>query len=236
MDIKEIINNDKRLNISHMKMSCDDRGNIPKPLPPYNSAILIYGQPRSGKTNLWLNMITKKGQFYNKKFDRVLLFSPSLHTVERKIRLPEEQIFNDLDYSELQNELDFLKETVTIDQKFKTLVIFDDVMSSIKNDIPEFLKMLGNRRHYGLTVMIITQVYNRIPLQLRKIFSHFIFFKQPKQEINSIYDDLMNIKKDDYLKILDYIYDKQHNFMFYDKDEGTFYKNFNKLELIEPTS
>ena len=231
MDIQEIPNNDKKIHISKMKMTCDDRGDIPSPLPPYNSAILIYGQPGSGKTNLWLNMITKRGKFYNRKFDRVMVFSPSLHTIEREIKLPNEQIFNDVDYREVRDELNYLKEMVSQNKNYRTLFVFDDVMSSITQDIPEFLRMLGNRRHHGLTVMIITQVYNKIPMQLRKMISHFIFFKQPKQEQESIYRDLINLKREQYYDLLKYVYDKQYQFLYFDKDKGKYYKNFNELKF-----
>ena len=233
MDIIEHKNYDKKLRISKIPMTCDDRGNIPEPLPPYNFAMLIVGRPSSGKTNLIVNLVNKKGKFYNKKFNRVLIFSPSLNTLDTELKLPSEQIFTDISISELNEELNYLKEMLQEDPKYKTLFIFDDMINNFKNDIPEFLKILYNRRHYGLSVIIVSQVYNKLPMQLRKAVSHLILFKPPKQEIESVHRDAIHLKKDDFEKLIKYVYDKKYQFLFIDLNENKYYKNFNKLDLKE---
>ena len=67
------------INISKFKFTCDDAdATIPKPLPNQGGfAMLIIGKPRSGKTNLLLNLTTKAHKNFNRKFDRVFLISPS---------------------------------------------------------------------------------------------------------------------------------------------------------------
>ena len=74
---------DKPIVVSKFEMSCDQVcADIPKPLPQVlNFFMVIVGRPGSGKTNLLLNLTAKHGRAFNKKFDKVFLWSPSLGTV-----------------------------------------------------------------------------------------------------------------------------------------------------------
>ena len=64
----------KKLRITKFGFTCDDHDDsIPEPLPQRGHFMLIVGQPRSGKTNLLLNLIVKRGKYYNCKYDKVFL-------------------------------------------------------------------------------------------------------------------------------------------------------------------
>ena len=86
--------------VGKFKFTCDDADpTIPKPLPQQGGfALLIVGKPRSGKTNLLLNLTTKAYKNFNRKFDRVYLWSPSVHTMENDPfeLLPDDQKFESL--------------------------------------------------------------------------------------------------------------------------------------------
>ena len=71
---------DSSIVLSKFKFNCDEVDkSIPAPLPQnLNHFLLIVGKPGSSKTTLLMNMICKRGKMYNKKFDRIYLFSPSL--------------------------------------------------------------------------------------------------------------------------------------------------------------
>jgi hypothetical protein len=70
--------------LSKFKFNCDEIDpSIPDPLPKnLNHFMLIVGKPGSSKTTLIMNLICKRGKMYNKKFDRIYLFSPSLGTID----------------------------------------------------------------------------------------------------------------------------------------------------------
>lgn len=74
---------ENKIVLSKFNFSCDDiDDSIPAPLPQMlNFFLLVNGRPGSGKTSLILNLIAKRGKLYNKKFDRVFVFSPSLVTM-----------------------------------------------------------------------------------------------------------------------------------------------------------
>ena len=88
MHIKEIPNK-YGLQVSRMKMKCNDCGhNVPFPLQKSNFFFIISGNPGSGKTNLWLNLISRRRWAYNRQFHKVYIFSNSLHTIKKKLKLP----------------------------------------------------------------------------------------------------------------------------------------------------
>ena len=123
---------DSNIVLSKFKFNCDECDKtIPKPLPQnLNHFLMIVGKPGSSKTTLLLNLICKRGKMYNKKFDKVYLFSPSLGTIDDCPfeELPEDQKFEELSYDLLEAVLDEIK-----DSGEKVLFIMDDVVNDMKN-------------------------------------------------------------------------------------------------------
>ena len=241
MKIKES-ENENKIVLSKFKFSCDDKDeSIPPPLPQMlNFFMLICGRPGSGKTSLILNLVAKRGKLYNKKFDRVYIFSPSLMTMANNPfkDLPEEQLHTELTEENLSTTLEEIKESSE-----KILFILDDVVNDMKKSagIQTLLsKMLMNRRHLtgagGSTSFIITsQVYNKIPAPIRKTASHIIIYHtKNKKELETIYDELIIVPLKDFYEILKYCFDKKHHFVYIDVDkpyDKMFHKNFNCLEF-----
>ena len=228
--INEIVNPIYKITPITMKNDKEIK-NVKPPLPQfYNFALFIVGPPGSGKTTFFLNLISKSKHSYYKKFNRVYIFSNSLHTITQKIKLPDERLFTGID--ELENVVADLAA-----QEERALIILDDVISDVKDD--KFFKHLFyNRRHIGggISLMIISQVYNRFPLSLRKALSHLAFFNNSnKKELKSVFDDFIYIiircDEKTFDAITDYIFDDKHNFMFLEVNDKIFYKNFNRLEI-----
>lgn len=228
MIIKEI--NNGKYKVTPYKMSNDEL--IPGLEPPfnyYNFFYIINGGPGSGKTNLLLNLLTKKGKFFNKKFDRVYIFSPSLKTVTRAINLPEERIFDVFDLEAIENIIEAENE-----EDNKVLIIFDDMINSFRKNQKEMLKLIYNRRHIGggFSIIITSQVFNKIPNEIRKVATLFVLFKTTnKKEIQSIYEDAVNLSKTDFEQVLKYCWKNKHDFLMIDADTSDIYNGFNKLQL-----
>ena len=93
---------ESKICLSKFKFNCDEvDSSVPKPLPQnLNHFMLIVGKPGSSKTTLLLNLMCKRGKMYNKKFDKVYLFSPSLGTIDDCPfeELPEDQKYEELSY------------------------------------------------------------------------------------------------------------------------------------------
>jgi len=241
MNIRETPADDKIV-LSKFNFTCDDiDDSIPKPLPQMlNFFMLICGRPGSGKTTLLLNLICKRGKMYNKKFDKIFVFSPSLVTMKDDPfgELPEDQIHTELTEENLTNSLEDIK-----DSGEKVLFILDDVVNDIKKSagIQTLLsKMLMNRRHLAggggsCSFIITTQVYNKIPAPIRKTASHIIIYHtKNKKELDTIFDELIIIPQKDFYEILKYCFDKKHHFLYIDVNKSynkMFHKCFNELSF-----
>lgn len=243
MKITEVLP-DKKICIKKFEFSCDEIDeSIPKPLPQsLNWFMLLCGKPGSGKTTLLLNLICKRGKNYNKKFDRIYLFSPSMGTLKTDPfeDLPDEQKFQELDEEILETVISEIT-----DSGEKVLMIMDDVVNDMKKSgklQTQLCKLLMNRRHIcgsggSISVIITSQVYNKIPAPIRKTASHlFIYSTKNKRELETIFDELILIPKTDYYDLLQYIFKKKNDFMYIDtnKDYNTmFHRNFNPLIFEE---
>ena len=241
MNIKEI-EPDERITLSKFNFNCDDIDeSIPKPLPQMlNFFMLICGRPGSGKTTLILNLISKRGKMYNKKFDKVYVFSPSLMTMKEDPfgELPENQVHTELSEEGMEKALAEIK-----DSGEKVLFIMDDVVNDMKRSsgVQRILsKMLMNRRHLAgaggsSSFIITTQVYNKIPAPIRKTASHVILFHtRNKKEIDTIFDELIIIPQKEFYEILKYCFSHKNKFLYIDINKPhnkMFHKCFNQLEF-----
>jgi len=237
---------DKKIVISGTKFSCDDiDDSIPKPLPQKGGfAMLIIGRPGYGKTSLINSLVCKTGKCFNRKFDKVYIWSPSMITMEGDPyeMIPDDQKFETANFENLQGVLDEIK-----DSGEKILFIMDDVIADVrgkgKGDVENLLqKIFFNRRHlagYGGSVSIIatSQTYNKVDPKLRKTCSHLIQYKPQKKEIENIYDDMITLPKKEFMDVLRYIYKNKHDFMYLnlqEEDTKQIHKGFNQLIIKSP--
>tara|TARA_R110000737_G_scaffold259553_2_gene268075 strand:- start:1056 stop:1841 length:786 start_codon:yes stop_codon:yes gene_type:complete len=233
--------------VSKFAFTCDGFDEtIPKPLPQQGGfAMLIVGKPRSGKTNLLLNLTTKTNKQFNRKFDRVYLFSPSVLTMENNPfeLLPDDQKYEELTLSNLKSVLADIKES-----EEKVLFIFDDVIADMrgkgKAELENLLhKVFFNRRHLAgrggsVSIIATSQTYNKIDPKIRRTASHLIFFENKnKKELDTIFDEVILIPKKEYYETLRYVFDKPFQFLFVDTtlpDNKMMFKNFNQLTIASP--
>lgn len=243
MQIEELVPEEK-IPMKKWRFSCDDPDlTIPRPLPQsLNFFLGINGKPGTGKTSLLLNLLCKRNKLYNNKFDKVYVWSPSLGTVEGDPfgSLPEEQMFTDLDEDNLKEVLQDIE-----DSGEKVCFVMDDVVNSIKKspEIERILCMIAmNRRHLcgaggGVSLILTSQVYNKVSCPLRKCFSHLIQLNgKQRKELDSLAEEHVCLPKDDFYKVVRHCFKKKHDFMYLDlgkESERMFHHNFNPLVLSQ---
>ena len=230
MKIHEIKNN--KLIIEAVKMKNDAMiKHVEPPLPNYYGFFLIIcGKPNSGKTTFLLNLINNKHKHtYYKKFDKIYILSNSLHTISTKIKLPDDRMFDGI--GELEELIEGLKK-----EDEKVLLIIDDCVTDLKN-ADYMLKLIYNRRHIGggISIIITTQVYNKINLAIRKAATDLVLFNTSnKRELQSVFDDFINVERSTYDDIIRFCFrHSAHDFMFLKTTDNTYYHNFNKLEFSD---
>ena len=242
----------KSFNFTKFKFSCDDRdtelsqANLPS---TYNHMWVITAKPRQGKSTYIMNLISKqnKASPYNRKFDRIFIFSPSMKTIDDDPfeAIPEEQKFSEMTAENLTAVYNDIQ-----DSGERILIIADDVVNDIKGDkeVERILtKMMMNRRHIcgknedgdsaGISMWITTQIFNRLPRPLRASASHYTIFKTTnKKELDTIYDELILLDKPEFKKMLDFVFDEKFNSLYINSDnefDKMYHKNFDLILFAE---
>tara|TARA_R110002126_G_scaffold15150_1_gene62312 strand:+ start:166 stop:906 length:741 start_codon:yes stop_codon:yes gene_type:complete len=229
---------DEKLKITKcVRFDCDDADeSIPFPLPRVlNFAWALIGGAGSGKSTLLANLFCKEGRSpYWKKFDTVHVWSPSLASMSKQVfTIPEEQIFNALDVDEIEGVVE------SLDPTERNLLVFDDVVAEMREATMTTLlaRLLFNRRHLGLAIIMTSQVWNRIPLVLRRTFTQISLFKTARKEVDNIVEEHIQIDKKDFEKVLRFSYRAKNDFLHIDTTmppHDCFFRNFNKLTLKDP--
>ena len=220
------------------KMKCDqplhkklDKFELTKFLNQHTTNLLI-GKPRSGKTSLLFSLFENK-EILRKVYHKIYVFqpSPSRSSMKNDIfgKLPSDQLFNELNFENLDLVMDEIEATSDLN----IAIIFDDVGASLKNfDTMNLMKkLIFNRRHLHTSVFFLVQTYYSIPKDIRKLFSNIFVFRVNKNELATIFDEIVEDKDmvDIAPQISKLIYDKPYNFMFINTDSQRIFKNFDEL-------
>lgn len=233
MEIKEIVN--KKIKLKPIKMNTNAK--IPDGVAPfdrYNFAMMVVGRPGSGKTTMIINQLTDKGGMFYKKYNKIFIFSPSLNTIQKQIHLPPEQIINEFDIKKLYEIIEKQKEEIEEDsdeELTQVLLIFDDMLADLSKDTSkELMKIIYNRRHLGLSIIMTTQVLNKIKASMRKAFSDIVFFNTSNnQEHECFREECTNFTKDEYRTFREMAFVEPHDFIMCRLSNGKLFRNFNEL-------
>jgi KaiC/GvpD/RAD55 family RecA-like ATPase len=198
----------------------------------------IFGRPGSGKTSTLISLLAQKGKdrIYNKVFDFVYVIMPSQsrNSLKKNIfeKHAEERLFDELTLENLQKIFKAVEENSL--NKKTSLVIYDDVGASLKNnDIQFFLKEMSfNRRHLKLVQIFLIQSWLSIPLSIRKLFSNLIIFKPNKIEWEKVVEETIEQEKDIALGLLD-LYKNPHDYLFINVTNQKIFYNQDKVEIID---
>jgi KaiC/GvpD/RAD55 family RecA-like ATPase len=198
----------------------------------------ILGRPASGKTSMLISMLSQKGKdkIYNKVFDFVYVIMPtqSRNSLKKNIfeKHTPERLFDELTLENLQKIYDAVEENSL--NKKTSLVLYDDVTSSLKNNDIQFLlkKMSYNRRHLKLVQIFLIQSWIAVPLTIRKLFSNLIIFKPNKIEWEKVVEETIEQEKDIALGLLD-LYKNPHDYLFINITNQKIFYNQDEVEIID---
>lgn len=193
-----------------------------------HSTNLLIGKPGSGKTSLMLALFNKmlRGVFHN-----LFLFqpSPSRASMSKDIfeELPDDQKFDELTYDNLKEVIDRIKE----EPDNNHCIIFDDQGAYLRNNETRKLlkEIIFNRRHYHISIYFLCQTYLSLEPDIRKLFSNIFVFRVSPKELERIFDEVVESKKDYIYQISDVVYDKPHQYLFINTDSQRLFKGFDEI-------
>jgi len=194
-----------------------------------HSTTLFIGRPKSGKTSLLYSFFKSKDIFKN-TFDKIFLFQPeqSRASMKDKLfdRIPDEQKYEELT---LEN-LDDVEENLS---EHNNVIIFDDMTAYLRDkSIKKKLKeLVFNRRHKHLSIIFLVQTYMSIEPDIRKLFSNMFVFKCSKREMETIWDEHVELPNDYVLPIMKVVFDEPYQYLFLNTDSQRLFKGFDEIML-----
>ena len=223
-----------------VEMKCDkplckelDKYEMTKFLNSHSTNLLI-GKPGSGKTSLMIAIFNKllRGVFHN-----IYLFQPkhSRASMKKDIfeELPEDQKYNELTFDNLSEVINSIKSD---EPECNHCIILDDMGAYLRSD-PEVRKLLKeiifNRRHYHISIYFLCQTYLSIEPDIRKLFSNIFVFRVNKKELEKIFEEVVESKKEYITFISQIVWDKPHQYLFINTDSQRLFKNFDEIIIDE---
>ena len=148
-------------------------------------------------------------------------------------------MYENLDLASLTDVYEKLQEqTPGPGGEFETnLIIIDDMTQALKDySIRRMLNhIVLNRRHLHCSIMILSQYYNAIPLEMRKNLSSVVIVGRitNKREYASMADEVLHLSKEDMDAVMRYSFQQPHDNLIVRLDTGRMYRNFGRLILEE---
>lgn len=136
--------------------------------------MIIFGAPLSGKSYLLRSIIYTASK--KKKFDHCLLFCDNKKSSDYDF-ISDEYKYDAFDVPSIENYIKFCKANNEKTIKTRGLLIFDDICGSLhfKSDLMK--RLFSNYRHYGLSIIVCSQVIVDIPPHIRSIIKYGCVFK-----------------------------------------------------------
>jgi len=221
------------------QMNCDkplhsklDKYEMPKTMFQKHATTCIIGKPSQGKSSLVYSFFKSKN-LLKKCFTKIFYICPanSMQSLDDNIfaKLPEDQIFNELDGNVLQTIID---QSMARDDDDKIAIIIDDMASELKKgDVQKLLKQIAmNKRHLGIyETFILSQTFYSIPKEVRRLIDNYFIFKVSQDEMENIITEVLPQYKDIAHQLQKIIYDKKYNYLAIHTQSGRLFKNFDEV-------
>lgn len=200
-----------------------------------NPILMVTGRQDKGKTHFVKVLI--KG--IHKNYDKIIIMTGT--EFDNDLILPYSNlsslVISEANIKKIIEACTEMKKSGDPDLKnYRMLLVMDDFMGKIKLNSATFKDLAGNSRHYGITLILLSQIFNdNLPVCLRENSSYMVFFsglnelnmKGVKNFINSYrrYEDFYT----DYVDTLK----KNYSFCFVNRNYGDGEKEIIFFDRIE---
>lgn len=197
--------------------------------------MVICGRPQSGKTSHMVALFRDK-RCLKKTWNNIILCCPqeSLNSLASG-----DNIFADLHPSKFFTDIgdiDVIREMVKFysSEGETSVLIIDDQTAKLKS--PEVQKVLAdivfNRRHYRCSIICLVQVYNSLPLMIRKLINTCIIqFKPSKKELETVFGELLEEKDEVALEVSRVAFQKPYDWLLIDVPSQRLFKRYDELYI-----
>ena len=218
---------------------CMKNGIIPK----FPSSVCFSGRSGSGKTNLLLNMLTRK-EMLKDYYHFILVFSPTAGKYDdsyKALQLPEENFIEDFNQQTFENLIKTRKDLIEekgiewVGKHSRVCIILDDVIAN--RDFLQSstaLRLFSLLRHYLCSIYIMIQSYTKLPRALRLNCNGTYIFPASQSEVEILKDEVCpaGLTKKQFEKVIDYATSEPYNFLSINNHAAPkqrFRKNLNEI-------
>lgn len=203
---------------------------------PYNkNAFICYivGRRNQGKSSLLIKMLLNDKLLKN-KFDQVILINPTYYLDTKYHIINFTDVYTDFSVELLEKLNNDINEKVIKNEKYQTLLIFDDCIADPEFKSNEYSNPLNhfalNGRHLNISMIFLSQRYTGLSSIIRTQLDYLLLFNPINhKEKEVIYEEYGKGKKTDFNEILDTVYNEPYNFLVVDNRNFVYLKNFNTL-------
>jgi len=194
-------------------------------LPTHPFRAYIVGASGSGKSNLLISLLSRT-DMYKDYFDKIFILSPTANKLDDSYKILN---LDDDSYFDPQNGTELLKVIESIQKKNinkigigkapKVLIVMDDIISYKKFMRSKILlKFFIMSRHYGISIILLSQAYHRVPKSIRLNVSALMFFRGSQKENEVVYMDYCcpGFNKKSFLKLINEATKERYNFLYID--------------------
>ena len=200
-----------------------------------NNFTVILGRMGAGKSSLMINIVKN---IVNKVYENAYVIIPevSRKSIDNDIfskELPEDSIYDDLTIETLNHIYNKVKENSKNNEN--TLIIIDDFQQKFKiKDIALAMEtFIIKIRHLHCSVFLLQQNFKKLPLNSRQLITNLIFYDLGKSQLEQIFEEVMPIKKDKFISLINYSFKDKYDWLCLNLRSGKIYKKFDEEIIIE---
>ena len=194
-------------------------------LPRFPFSMMISGRSGSGKTNLLMNLLTRR-EFLQNYFQYIIVYSPTAGEYDdsyKSLGLPRENFKNDFSEEDLERLIESRKDLIKkkgiewVAKNSRVLIILDDVIANRDFlNSPQALKMFALLRHYLVSVIVLMQTYNKLPKALRNNANAIMIFPSNRSELEVLKDELCppSLNKKQFEKVISEATSDRYGFLY----------------------
>jgi hypothetical protein len=201
-----------------------------------SNTTLICGGTGSGKTT-WLIQMMKT--VFKKVYHQIFLIIPenSLNSIDPKDNifskhLDPEDIYHTYDVDTLNEIYGKIEDNAS--EGYYSLLLIDDWGNLLKNKAEAKIlqSMFLKNRHLRLSVFILVQNFYMLGKGIREITNNAILFNTNKSMNEKFFNEMMDIKKDDFYKIT-HMLPTTHDYVLVSLKHKKIYINWNEIVFEE---
>lgn len=194
-------------------------------LPRFPFSIMFSGRSGSGKSNLLMNLLTKKCM-YAGYFHYTIVYSPTANKYDDMyavLKLPKENFVEKFGKEELESLIESRKKLITkkgikwVSKNSRVLIILDDIIANRAFlESQTALTLFALLRHYLVSVVVLMQSYTKLPRALRLNCNGLFVFPASQSEVEVLKDEICpaGIKKKEFEKVIEHATGEDYSFLY----------------------